>query len=392
MDGQPHRVEAVTERQSSWELASTDGMATTTLNSLPSSVEHTDYDFWTPVTSNDAQFFIEPQGSGGGEAVWIVHHSQAWWEPITQTARLPLKLEAVSGAAFDEKSQRLFVLSGHPARSTAVRVDPRTGEFREILPDISGTALDYSRDGQRLAYVSTQDQSLWISRADGGTPRQITAEPYEVQLPRWSPAGRQIAYMERKSNTGAWRIYIRQVDTGEAREAAEGDENQGAPTWSPDGRFIYYGKVKCQPTHSCAIRRIDLATGRVQTVPGSEGLFTARMSPDGRHIAAIEPEQHLVMLFDVATQKWRKLADAVNGTDLSWSSDSRFVYTDMPGANARIARICVADGLMETAADLRSQDFFALAQDDLGFSIAPDGAVVVHHRMNAAEVFAYDLK
>jgi hypothetical protein len=36
-------------------------------------------------------------------------------------------------------------------------------------------------------------------------------------------------------------------------------------------------------------------------------------------------EQNQVMLFDVKAEKWRKLADAIPGPDLSWSADSNYL-------------------------------------------------------------------
>jgi Tol biopolymer transport system component len=383
-------VDITTLKPSFWELVSKDGMATATLRSLPFAME--EYGDYTLATRKDAWFLTGPADQLGNTPIFLVQHGRKWWEPAIQMSQLPMSLGDVHGIAFDRELQRLFVLNGPPSRSTFVRFDPRTQGFRQILPGISGNFLDYSRDGQWIAYTSSSGDALWVSRAEGSAVRRFAFPPEEVQLPRWSPDGKQIAYMAKEPDR-PWRIFIQRLDNGEKREASEGDDNQGAPTWSPDGRFLVYGNVKCQLTHSCAIRRIDLATGKVQTLPGSEGLFTARWSPEGRDIAALQPEQHQVFLFNVATQKWHKLADAVDGTDMSWSPDSKYVYVDIPGADARIARIRIADGHWETAANLRSQDIFALAEvEDLGFSVAPDDSVILHRRTHSSEIYAYDVR
>ncbi len=383
-------VDAVTGKPSYWELTSPDGMTTTAVLSLPSALEG--YGYWTRAPGEDADFLTGPADRFGNAWLWLVQYGRTWWESPIQMSRLNLSLQEVRGIAFNPASRRLFVLSGPPPRSAFVRFDPGTNEFREILPGISGVDLDYSRDGQWIAYTTQQQETLMISRADGSGARQLTSGQEHVQLPRWSPDGKKIAYMA-KAPDSPWRIFIERLDNGERWEASEGDDNQGAPTWSPDGRFIVYGNVLCQRTHSCAIHRIDLETGKAQLLPGSEGLFTARWSPDGHYIAALQPERHQVFLFDVATQKWKKLADAVDGTDMSWSTDSKYVYVDIPGSEARIVRIRAADGTWETAADLRSQDMFDLTEvDDLGFSLAPDNAVISHHRTHSAEIYAYTLR
>jgi Tol biopolymer transport system component len=212
-----------------------------------------------------------------------------------------------------------------------------------------------------------------------------------VELPQWSPDGKQIAYMASRL-APPWRINIVDVETGKTREASEGNDSQGAPNWSPDGKFLSYGGVDCEETNSCAIHRINLITGKVQTLPDSDGLYSARWSPDGRFIAALHLEQHRLLLFDVKSEKWRELADGVNGTDLSWSSNSKYLYFDVPG-EARIVRIRVADGQQEVVLSFRAQDEFNLSDvEDLQFSVGPDDAVITHRQISSPEIFAYDVR
>ncbi len=122
-----------------------------------------------------------------------------------------------------------------------------------------------------------------------------------------------------------WRDYILRVSDGALRGASKRSDNQGAPTWSPHGKYLLYGNVMCQETQSCAIHRIDVATGKAETIPGSSGLMTARWSPNGKYIAALQPTSFQLMLFDGATQKWRPLANGIDGADLSWSPDSHYI-------------------------------------------------------------------
>jgi Tol biopolymer transport system component len=379
--------EISSQRVSHWELDSEDGMKTSSLRTLPASLEG--YPFWTRAHGSDAFFLAS--SPNWKPRLWLMQHGRHWWEPTLQLGELPLGQGQVLGVASPSISSRIFLLKDPPFRTTLARFDLREREFRQILPGVSGEFLDYSRDGSWVAYTTPADNSLWISRADGSEPRQITSPPEAAELPRWSPDGKELAFSSRAPDR-PWRIFIVRIDSGERREASEGIDNQGAPTWSPDGKFIAYGGLKCQESNSCAIHRIDLSTGKVQTLPGSDGLFTARWSPDGRQIAALHLERHLIFLFDLKTQKWRKLADAVDGTDMSWSPDSRYVYIDIPGADARIVRFNIADGREETVLDLRAQDKFNLAKDeDLRFSLAADGSVILPRRIHAPEVYAYDL-
>jgi hypothetical protein len=107
----------------------------------------------------------------------------------------------------------------------------------------------------------------------------------------------------------------------------------------------------------------------------------------------MQPERHELFLLNTSTSQWTKLADAMNGTDLSWSSDSKFLYTNLPGTDARIVRISVTDRTMKTIVDMRSQDDFNLAETfDMWFSIAPGNDILLARRIGAAEVYAYTIR
>ena len=102
-----------------------------------------------------------------------------------------------------------------------------------------------------------------------------------VELPRWSPNGKWVAFMGQMPDR-PWRIFVIPV-AGGSPEASKGDDNQGAPTWSPDGKSLVYGNVLCQEERTCAIHKIDLASGEVSTLPritwARYGAMVARRTP-----------------------------------------------------------------------------------------------------------------
>jgi Tol biopolymer transport system component len=212
-----------------------------------------------------------------------------------------------------------------------------------------------------------------------------------VELPRWSPDGKVIAFMGKQPNR-PWRIFVVPLTGGSPKEASQSDDNQGAPTWSPDGKSLVYGSVDCQGEETCAIRKIDLASGKVTTLPGSQGLGTARWSPDGRQIAALNPAEHKLYVFDAGRGKWRVLAEGINWNDMSWSSDSRFIYTksSMSG-QAKILRVPVGGGTVQTVLNLGSFSEAAGALD-IWFSLTPDNALLLNRWLNTSEIYALDYR
>lgn len=373
----------------SWGQISIDSAKTITIRPLPASMDWSLN--WNPVGGENNLAAWSTELDLKDTQVWLVRFGTGWWQPSVQVAPISFIEGELYGIEYVPEQSRLVALSMPRERTAFVRFDLHNQTFRQILPGMSGSYLNYSTDGQWVTYVSAHDEALWLSKADGTNARQLTFAPDLVELPRWSPDGKRIAYMLYRSGR-PWRIHILDVATGKSWEASEGNDSQGAPTWSPNGRYISYGGVNCEATHTCAIHRIDLTTRKVQTLPNSDGLFTARWSPDGRFIAALNLEQHKLMLFDVKLQAWHLLADGVNGTDLGWAFDSRDIYIDVPG-EARIARIRIADGHEETLVDLHTQDDFNLAEvADLQFSVAPDEAVILHRPIHSPEIYAYDVR
>jgi dipeptidyl aminopeptidase/acylaminoacyl peptidase len=209
----------------------------------------------------------------------------------------------------------------------------------------------------------------------------------EVELPKWSPDSKWIAFMGKQPDR-PWRIFVIPANGGTTKEASKSDDNQGAPTWSPDGRTLAYGNVHCQEERTCAIHMINLASGDITTLPESQGLGTARWSPDGQRISALNPVKNELYIFDLNRQRWRKLADGINGNDVSWSLDSRFVYTKSSiNGSTEILRIAVDGGAVETVLDLAS---FSRSPGhlDVWFSLTPDNALLLNRWLNTSEIYS----
>jgi Tol biopolymer transport system component len=78
------------------------------------------------------------------------------------------------------------------------------------------------------------------------------------------------------------------------------------------------------------IRIVDVNTHKTETVPGSEGLFSPRWSPDGRYIAALSLDFTTVMLFDFQSHRWSSwLTEPAGAVSYPvWSADSKYLYFD----------------------------------------------------------------
>ncbi len=369
-----------------WEIEFGDRFNVLAINRVPStpgncclgSVQTPDYDFFAT------------RGNKPESRMWAVAQHRRWWQPTrAESIDLPTPLSALSALASDERTGRLFAIVEEPNRGEFVRFVPFSGTFRPFLPGISGLYPDFSRDGKWIAYVGTDEGPLWIARAESDDPRQLTSSFEKLELPRWSPDGTQIAFTA-KNHGRPWRIYVISRGGGTPREVSSGEENQGAPTWSPDGKWLAYANVWCRGAQECAVHLIELATGKIETLPGSGGLRTARWSPDGRYIAALNGERHQLLVFDVSRKSWRKLSDSIMGDDLSWAHDSRYLFAKSSiGDKPRILRIPVPGGNPESVVDLESLSKLTGRIDD-GLCVAPDDSIILHRQISSSEIYAVD--
>lgn len=341
---------------------------------------------WTEFLARAASdFFLVRRDASGDQLLRL--SPQSFNRPgMLEASNLGTHLEKVSGLAANERAQKLFVLSDSADRGELVRYDPMLHAFTLLLPGASATYVDYSKIGGLVAYVKLQEKTLWISKIDGGEGRRLTPLGMEVELPRWSPNGKEIAFTGKQLNR-PWRVFIVPAAGGTPIEASDGDDNQGAPTWSPDGRYLVYGNVHCQEEHSCAVHRIDVRSREITMLPGSQGLSTARWSSDGRHIAALDSSRQELYVLDGGRKVWRKLAEGINGNDISWSSDSRFIYTkSSTSGHTEILRVAATGGPVQSVLTLDSFSRTA-GKLDTWFSLAPDGSLLLNRWLNTSEIY-----
>jgi len=119
-------------------------------------------------------------------------------------------------------------------------------------------------------------------------------------------------------------------------------------------------------------------------VPGSEGLWTARWSPDGRYIAALTEDTRNLMLFDFHTARWVKLATLAKIPDLVWSRHESALYFngEATAGDPAVFRIKVTNGQLERLASLKGRT----DHDWLG--LTPDDSPLITRYIGAQEIYA----
>jgi Tol biopolymer transport system component len=276
-------------------------------------------------------------------------------------------------------------------REEIIRYDAKSGQFVPYLAGVSADSLAFSTDGNWVAYVTFPEGTLWRSKVDGSQKLQLTFAQMQTTMPRWSPDGKQIAFVGYTLGKPP-KIYFIPADGGGAEKVMPGEKAEGYLSWSPDGKAIVFDDapwMENMASENVALRVLDLATHKVMTLPGSQHLHTPIWSPDGRYIAAMAPDELTLMLFDIDAQQWKQLAKINNGWP-NWSRDAKYIYLDtLLGGEWFLCRVRVPDGKLERIASLKtiSRQLGNMTQ---WTGLAPDDAPLLTRTSGTQEIYALD--
>jgi Tol biopolymer transport system component len=251
---------------------------------------------------------------------------------------------------------------------------------------LSAGDLDFSRDGRWVIYVSYADGSLWRSSADGSERIRLTYPPIHVAQPHWSPDAKRIVFSGNIPGQ-AWNLFQVSAEGGSPEQLTSTPSADLDPSYSPDGQKVAFGRDQR------SIQLLDISTGQLQTLSGSERVCCPRWSPDGNYIVALSGAGTKLMLFDVTSQNWREWATNVGTVGyMSWSRDSKYVgFDNLLTNDDAYWRIWVADGRLERIASLKNvRRFFATFGPWTG--LAPDGSPLVVRDISNQEIYALDLQ
>jgi len=345
------------------------------------------YGKWT----SDGKYFIFSALQTSSD-IWAVRESRRLFEI---GRRAPMRLTTgpaqVSHPIPSPDGKRIFFY-GTLDRGELVRYDPKSSQWIPYLSGMPAMQLEYSRDGKWLTYVSYPEASL---ASDGSQQLQLTTPPLKAFNPRWSPDRTQIAFagsLPRKS----WRVYVVPAAGGAVQQLTNGEGGPRGdldPGWSPDGASIVFStgptagdQGNTDPRVRMMLWTLDVKTGRVSILPGSQGLWSPRWSPDGRYIAALGfPKWHL-MLYRVATHQQTEIAGWFAGWP-SWSRDSQFVYFR---DDAAWYRVRIGARKPERVTKVENFRSAPSAPNFNWVGLAPDGSLISTRDVGSTEIYALD--
>jgi eukaryotic-like serine/threonine-protein kinase len=347
---------------------------------------------WTP----DGRYYVfESDAGGGAHDIFALPESKGLLsKSLRKPIRLtfgPLRFEAPL-VSLDEK--KLFVFGWHQ-RGELVHYDSSSKQFVPFLGGISATDASFSRDGKWVAYIGLPGYDLWRSRVDGSERLQLASPAGHIlALPRWSPDGKQIAFMSTVVGK-FWTIFLIASDGGLPKPLLAEGIPESDPTWSADGTRLAFSTGFTSTTAKSDIEIVNLNTHQTSTIPGSSGLFSPRWSPDGRYLAALSfqyPAKQ-VFLYDFLTQKWTAWVTDQDVGYLSWTADShylQYVQHNSGDNNSVVRRLKVGTFRPEDLFSLKSLRRF---DGTSGFwsDIAPDSSRMFVRDASGRDIYSLDV-
>ncbi len=322
-----------------------------------------------------------------------------------------------SEAIPSKDGKELFAVGAAP-RGETVRYDSRSAQFVPFGGGLSAEYVTFSPDGGWIAYVTYPDGALWRSRPDGSERLQLTpslSNPFDIfgrglnsdsnqrrgpgpkekvmdyaLHPRWSPDGSEVIYYSVAPGRVA-RVYRVPAGGGQAQELLPGfTEPMADPNWSPDRKRICFGGPSGTANRFPGpnIHMVDLGTQAVTDVPGSNGYFSPRWSPDGRYLAALSLDSSRVALFDFATKRWEEVVSGAYFSWPNWSHDGAYIYYLQGPTNPAVMRFRVSDRKIERVVDLQNIHLAGFYGESL--TLSPRDEPIMTRDLGSQEVFALD--
>ena len=243
---------------------------------------------WALVAGADAELW-EPNLSPD-QTKWLFAASKRPESSPTITKRpdcAPIVIDAMvfkkDGKGYLEKDASDSIYSWDISTKAPTQLTDATGHDTEPT---------WSPDGAKVAFIredlskAEYRSNLCVASSSGKTkrtPNILASSAAERRSPRWSPDGKQIAYLHRDAKLGPYavpRLAIYSLDTGRERILAKKlDRTITSFRFSHDGSLIYFVFDNEGGSH---LSRIRLSNNRIETlVSGERFVASFDLNKDG---------------------------------------------------------------------------------------------------------------
>ena len=248
---------------------------------------------WNPVWSPDGKYLYFASDKSGSMSFWRVRVEEETGRVLSEPEAVNTLSKYSRHLGFSRDGKRLiYVQTDNESNIRAADFDARTekiiGEPRWVTRgDRVVVRPELSPDGRQFVMRvprRTQDDIALVN-SDGTNWRDLTDDKFFDRYPRWSPDGKRVAFVS--DRTGTYEVWTIDAGGSNLRQLTfDSQPNAEFPVWSPDGKRLLFRKVE----HSFIL---DLnKSWQTQTpepvpqppIPG-DNFVVWGWSPDGRKLS-----------------------------------------------------------------------------------------------------------
>ena len=295
-------------------------------------------------------------------ADWIMPYLSSFGLPFresspTPSAAPPATIDTIPAPATITPAET----SSSPSSSTLtaladILATERPTATRRPTQTPTPTATPIGGGSGQVAYASnlTGLPQIWLMKADGTAPAQISEMPEGACQPNWAPDGTRLAFISpcafnQETYPGA-SIFIINVDGTGLVPLPTVPGGDFDPAWSPDGTHIAFTSLR--DFNRAQIYVINLADNTVTSLSANKVRDSQpSWSPDGGQVVFVStrrgPYQIWTMSSDGRDQTLFSRSGSLKDTHPVWSPDGQailFTQSEVLGGIPRLVAVRVTEG------------------------------------------------
>lgn len=270
---------------------------------------------WTP----DGKYYVFEAIHEAESQIWAVADETTATESQAEPFRLTYGTLEFKRPTIPETGNSIYAI-GWLLRGEVVEQAPDEARFHAIegLESTSIEQVDFSKDGDLVAYVSYPEGHLWTKKLSTGSTNQLTFGSTKVARPKISPDGSTIAY-EGWLLGGNKKVFTIDIAGGDSVLVSNAEAFSWAPSWSPDGTKLVFSE-----NSDSSPKIYDMLLAATTDLGLAEPFYYAAWSPDGLKLAGKSKKRVVMYRFD--TGAIEVLANDTDRSVANWSDDSNRIY------------------------------------------------------------------